>query len=106
MFGHIVSPGGSCSILAIRGPRVAKDEPSVGAVAGLAIGAVVVGNVVLAGAAGGHVAEASWLSRGEARRLADDLRMGRSFKTRWQKLVTQVSEAAMPFWVSSSLMAR
>jgi hypothetical protein len=80
-FGHIISPGGSCSTLAIRGPRGAKDGVSVGAVAGLLVDVAGVRSGRFDGATGGDTAKALLLSRGEARRLADDLRMNRSFKT-------------------------
>jgi hypothetical protein len=93
----MVSPGGSCSILAMRGPRVTKVVVSVVAAEGFSGGADGDGSAVSFGPSEGRFDEVPRLTWSEPRRLLADLRMSRSFKTRWQKLVTQVSEAGMPF---------
>ena len=104
-FSHIVSPGGSCSTLAIRGPRDVKSEVSTGTGAGFWFMAGA-GDVGLAGTIGAVFGELARLARLAGRRLADDLRGRASFKKRWQNFMTETSDVGMPFWVSKSLMER
>jgi hypothetical protein len=61
-FGHISSPGGNISTLAMRGPRDANAEVSAGMVVGLLVVAGAGGNLVLAKASGVVFGEAGWLA--------------------------------------------
>ena len=88
--------------MAIRGPRDANAEVSVGTVVGLLVVAGVGSNVALAGAIGALFDEEAL----SARRLADNLCERFSFKTLRQNRMSPGGEALIPFCESSSLMAR
>ena len=102
----MVSPGGSCSTLAMRGPRDVKAEVSAGTGAGFGFMAGADGGVVLAGTTGALFVEAAALARRGGCRLAGDLCARFSFKIRRQKRMSPDGDALMPFCESRSLMAR
>jgi hypothetical protein len=79
-FSHIVSPGGNCSTLAMRGPRDAKAEVSAGKGADFRFVVCAGGGVAMAGVTGAVFDKLAWLARLAGRRLADDLREPFSFK--------------------------
>ena len=70
------------------------------------VAAGVVGNAVLAGAAGALFSEAESAAQCEACRLAGGLRERFSFRTRRQNRMSPDGDALIPFCESSSLMAR
>ena len=86
----------------MRGPRDVNAEVSAGTGGFFAVTAGADSGVALAGAIGAPFLREILLTR----RVADNLCERFSFKTRRQNRMSPDGEALIPFWESSSLMAR